>query len=285
MLLAPIDYYRPDTVHEAVEALASDAGARALAGGQSLISLLKLRATRLNLLVDISRLDELRSVEVQADGSVTIGAAVTYDELEHHDDLRSVHPRIAMVAGNTVDQQIRNKGTLGGNLCHNDPINNFPVLAVALDATMHAASTSDERDIPAIDFFTGLFTNALGPDELLTSVTFPALEEGFSVGWNEIEIGEAAARAVAVVRTENGTISDARVTLGCLPVPTMRPDTADVLQGVDASEGTVGAAVATVADGIDFFPHDADASSDYRRAMAPVVAKRAVLDAIGDVNG
>ena len=146
-------------------------------------------------------------------------------------------------------------------------------------------STSGERDLPAADFFTGLFTNTLEPDELLASVTFPVLEEGFSVGWNEIEIGEAAARAVAVVRTENGTISEARVTLGCLPVPTMRPNTTDVLQGIDVSEGAVSAAVATVADGIEVVPHDADASSDYRRAMAPVVAKRAVLDAIGDVNG
>lgn len=285
MLLAAVDYYRPDTVEEATQALADSDDARALAGGQSLISLLKLRATRVDLLVDISRLEELRSVTVNDDQSVTIGACVTYDELEHHDQLRSVHPRISQVAGATVDQQIRNRGTLGGNVCHNDPINNFPVLTVALDATMHAVSSTGDRDIPASDFFTGLFTNVLDPAELLTTITFPALEEGFGVGWNEIEIGEAANRAVAVVRTENGTISEARITLGCLPVPTPRPDTAAALRGIGTSEQEVAEAVASVADGIDFFPHDADASSDYRRAMAPVVAKRAVLDAIGDHDG
>ena len=285
MLLAAVDYYRPDTLEEAIEALAGSDDARALAGGQSLVSLLKLRATHVDLLVDISRLEELRSVAVNDDQSVTVGACVTYDELEHHDQLQSVHPRISKVAGATVDQQIRNRGTLGGNVCHNDPINNFPVLAVALDATMHAVSTTGERDIAASEFFTGLFTNVLDPAELLTSVTFPALDEGFTVGWSEIEIGEAASRAVALVRTENGNISEARITLGCLPVPTTRLDTAAALQGLGTSEQEVGEAVASVADGIDFFPDDADASSDYRRAMAPVVAKRAVLDAIGDNDG
>ncbi len=285
MLLASVDYYRPETLAEATETLAGSEDARALAGGQSLVSLLKLRATRLDLLVDISRLEELRSVTNNDDGTVTVGSCVTYDELEHHEKLRSTHPSIGQVAGATVDQQIRNRGTLGGNVCHNDPINNFPVLAVALDATMHAVSSSGERDIAASEFFTGLFTNALETGELLVGVTFPALEEGFSVGWNEIEIGEAASRAVAVVRTENGSISEARITLGCLPVPTPRPDTAAALAGVGGSEPEIAEAVATVADGIDFFPHDADASSDYRRAMAPVVAKRAVLDAIGDDDG
>ena len=111
---------------------------------------------------------------------------------------------------------------------------------------MNATSTTGDRDIPATEFFTGLFSNALEPEELLTSVTFPALEEGFTVGWSEIEIGEAAARAVAVVRTENGNISEARLTLGCLPVPTKRRDTAAALQGISTSEQMVGEAVACV---------------------------------------
>jgi carbon-monoxide dehydrogenase medium subunit len=285
MLLASVDYYRPGTLAEATNALSGSEDARALAGGQSLVSLLKLRAAQVDLLVDISRLEELRSVTENDDGSVTIGSCVTYDELEHHDQLGSTHPSIGKVAGGTVDQQIRNRGTIGGNLCHNDPINNFPVLAVALDATMHAVSTTAQRDIPATGFFTAAFSNALEPEELLTGITFPALEEGFRVGWSEIEIGEAASRAVAVVRTENGSIAEARMTLGCLPVPTLRPDTAAQLASVGSSESEIAEAVAAVADGIDFFPDDADASSDYRRAMAPVVARRAVLDALGDNDG
>lgn len=281
MLLAPVDYYRADSLDDAANALSETDGARLLAGGQSLISLLKLRATQVDLLVDISRLEELRFIDKGGDGSIRVGAGMTYDELEHSDDLQSSHPVISRVAANTVDQQIRNRGTIGGNVCHNDPINNFPVLSVALGAVMHLTGSGGDRDVSAEDFYTGFFSTDVGEDEILHSITFPALGEGYSVGWNEVEIGEAAARAVAVVQTENGSISAARVALGCLPVPTLRPNTASALEGVAAEPDAIAEATATVAEGIDFFPDDPDGTSDYRRALAPVVAKRAVVDAIG----
>ncbi len=281
MLLAPVDYYRPQSLDDAASALGDTSGARVLAGGQSLISLLKLRATQVDLLVDISRLEELRYIDVSDNGSVRIGAGMTYDELEHSDDLQTAQPIISRVAARTVDQQIRNRGTIGGNICHNDPINNFPVLTVALGAVMHVTGSEGDRDVPAEDFYTGFFSTAVGQDEILHGITFPALEEGYSVGWNEVEIGEAAARAVALVRTENGTISDARLALGCLPVPTLRPEAAAALAGVSAEAESIAGATADVAEGIEFFPDDPDGTSDYRRSLAPVVAKRAVLDAIG----
>jgi carbon-monoxide dehydrogenase medium subunit len=281
MLLAPVDYYRPDSIEDAVSALSETDGARPLAGGQSLISLLKLRATQVDMLVDISRLDELRFIDVTDDGSIRIGAGMTYDELEHSDDIRNAQPIVSQIAAMTVDQQIRNRGTIGGNVCHNDPINNFPVLSVALGAVMHLSGSEGERDVAAEDFYTGFFSTAVGQDEILHSITFPALGEGYSAGWNEVEIGEAAARAVAVIRTENGNVSDARLALGCLPVPTLRQEAASALQGVATDPEAIASATANVADGIDFFPDDPDGTSDYRRALAPVVAKRAVLDAIG----
>ena len=120
MLLAAVDYYRPDTLAEAVEALDSTEGARPLAGGQSLISILKLRAASVDLLVDISRLEDLRAIAVADDGSVRIGAGVTYDEMAMSPDLHRSHPRLSQVAAHTVDAQVRNRGTFGGNLCHND---------------------------------------------------------------------------------------------------------------------------------------------------------------------
>ncbi|HEX6219478.1 MAG TPA: FAD binding domain-containing protein [Acidimicrobiia bacterium] len=281
MLLAPVDYYRADSIADAASALSETDGARLLAGGQSLISLLKLRATQVDLLIDISRLDELRFVDKGDDGSVRIGAGMTYDELEHSDELQAAQPIISKVAARTVDQQIRNRGTIGGNVCHNDPINNFPVLSVALGAVMHLTGSGGDRDVSAEDFYTGFFSTAVGEDEILHSITFPALGDGYSVGWNEVEIGEAAARAVAVVRTDNGSIADARLALGCLPVPTLRPEAASALEGVATDPEAVAGATADIADGIDFFPDDPDGTSDYRRALAPVVAKRAVLDAIG----
>ena len=278
MLLAPVDYYRPDTLAEAVEALDSTENARALAGGQSLISILKLRAATVDLLVDISRLEELRAIDVADDGSARIGAGVTYDEMATSPEFNQAYPTLGHVAAHTVDAQVRNRGTFGGNLCHNDPINNFPPVTVALDAVMHVTGKDGNRDIAAIDFFTGYFTNALSPTEILTSVTLPALN-GRSIGYEEIEIGEAAARAVAVVATSNGNIESASIALGCLPIPLRRPEVEEALAGVSATAGAVAEATAAAGEGIEP-PSDADASADYRRAMASVVAKRAVLQAI-----
>ncbi len=278
MLLAPVDYYRPDTLAEAVEALDSTEGARPLAGGQSLISILKLRATTVDLLVDISRLAEIRTIDVAEDGSVRIGAAVTYDEMATSADLQGSHPRLSQVAAHTVDAQVRNRGTFGGNLCHNDPINNFPPVAVVLDAIMHVTGSDGDRDIAAADFFTGYFDNALSPSEILTSVTLPALD-GRSIGYVDIEIGEAAARAVAVVAMSNGNIDSASVALGCLPIPVRRPGVESALAGAAATAEAVAEATAAAGDGIEPLS-DADASADYRRAMASVVAKRAVMEAI-----
>ena len=282
MLLAPVEYYRPDSVSEAVAALSDNPGARVLAGGQSLISILKLRAASVDLLVDVSRLEEIRSITALDDGSVRIGSGVTYDEMAHSPELAGAMPAVAGVAAHTVDPQVRNRGTFGGNLCHNDPINNFPPLAVALGATMHVTGPDGDRQISADEFFTGYFSNALAQPEVLTSVTLPALD-GRAIGYQEIEIGEAAARAVAVVASDNGTITGARVVLGCLPVPTQLDDVAQALEG-PATLDAVAAATSTAGDGIDPLS-DPDASSEYRRAMAPVVAKRAVMQALGGHDG
>lgn len=278
MLLATVDYLRPDTLDEAIEVLNATKGARPLAGGQSLISILKLRATTVDLLVDISRLEELKSIEVADDGSVSIGAGVTYDEMATSSKLQGSHPRISQVAAHTVDAQVRNRGTFGGNLCHNDPINNFPPIAVALDAVMHVKGQGNSRDIPATEFFTGYFTNALEPGEILTTVTLPSLD-GRRMGYQEIEIGEAAARAVAVVATDDGKISNASVALGCLPVPLRLSSIEESLAGADATVEAVADATSHAGDGIDALS-DADASAEYRQAMASVVAKRAVMEAI-----
>src|SRR5256885_3835238 len=147
MLLAATDYVRPDSLQEAVELLASSANARPLAGGQGLLNVLKHRAGGVDLLVDISRLEELRSIEGGGDGSATIGAGVTYAELERSDALRASHPVVAEVASVTVDRQVRNRGTFGGNICFADPASNFPPLVVALGATMNIRSEEHTSEL------------------------------------------------------------------------------------------------------------------------------------------
>jgi carbon-monoxide dehydrogenase medium subunit len=132
--------------------------------------------------------------------------------------------------------------------------------------------------VPASEFFTGFYTTAVQQDEILRSISIPPLPDGARIGYEEVEIGEAAARAVAVVRTEDGQIAEATVVIGCLPVPTRRPEVEEALRGAPATPEAVAEATAAAAEGVEPLS-DADASAEYRKAIIPVVAKRAVLAA------
>jgi carbon-monoxide dehydrogenase medium subunit len=282
LLLAETEYVRPDTLSEAVQALAGTPGARPLAGGQSLINVLKHRVASVELLVDISRLEELRQIAPAGDG-VEIGAGVTYAELASSDALRSSHPVVSEVASVTVDRQVRNRGTIGGNACFADPASNFPPLLVALDATMNIVGPNGERTLPAEDFFTGAWRTALDQAELLRSVTIPGLN-GAGTGYRSVPIaGEdswALARAAARVRG-NGTVEDIRVVLGCVAgTPVRATAMEDKLRGRQASAEAVADAAAAAGEGLEP-PSDVHASGSYRRDMACVMAKRAVLEATG----
>jgi len=283
MLLRSLAYLRPDTVAEAVSALAGAEHARALAGGQSLLNVLKHRAAAVDLLVDVSRLEELRSVEVRADGSARLGAAVTYDELEHHDALRAAHPKVAEVAGGLVDQQVRCRGTIGGNVCYADPASNFPPLLVALGATLHVTGPDGDRDVAAGDFVTGPYRTALRRGELLRAISLPALDDGDGVGYRSLQVGRdswAVARTAAFVRA-NGTIGEARVVLGCLGgAPQRAAAVEERLRGREPTPELLHEAAQAAAEGIDPVG-DAHAGAGYRRAMTCVMTHRALLDATG----
>jgi aerobic carbon-monoxide dehydrogenase medium subunit len=160
MLLAATEYVRPASLEEALTALRANTGARVLAGGQTLINVLKHRAACVDLLVDVSRLQELRFIDVAADGSAVIGAATTYAELERSAELRGAQPLIGQVAAGTVDRQVRVRGTIGGNACFADPASNYPPLLVALEASMEIAGESGTRSVPASEFFLGLYRTA-----------------------------------------------------------------------------------------------------------------------------
>ncbi|MBV9194463.1 MAG: xanthine dehydrogenase family protein subunit M [Solirubrobacterales bacterium] len=284
MLLESVAYARPDTVAEALQLLAENEDAAPLAGGQSLINVLKHRVASLELLVDISRLEELRGIAAAPDGGLEIGACVTYDELDHSPEVRSAQPMLADVAGHIEDQQIRDAGTIGGNCCLSDPTNNLPPLLVALGATMVIASSGGPREVAASDFFHGYFATAVGEGELLTSVRVPPLAAGASAGYSTVAVGadsKAIARAAALVRA-NGTIEEARVVLACVsPIPARHAGMEEALRGRAAEPAAVAAAAERI--GADLEPlGDAHGSAEYRRAMARVVARRAVCQAIGN---
>jgi len=285
MLLAATEYVRPASLEEALAALGSGAGARVLAGGQTLINVLKHRAAAVELLVDVSRLQELRFIDVRADGSATIGAATTYAELERSAALRDALPIVCEVAAGTVDRQVRARGTIGGNACFADPASNYPPLLVALDASMEIAGPGGRRTVAAADFFRGLYRTAVEPGELLASITLPPLHAA-GVGYRSLQLAAdswALARAVAWVRSAGGKVTAARVVLGCVAAtPVRAAATEALLAGGPATAEAVATAAALAVEGLDP-PADVHASSSYRREMAAVMAKRALLDAIGGV--
>lgn len=282
MLLESVAYARPESVAEALQALGSSDSAAPLAGGQSLVNVLKHRVASIDLLVDISRLEELRRIDLQSDGTLEIGACVTYDELDRSEQVRSAQPLLAEVAGHIEDQQIRCRGTIGGNCCLSDPTNNLPPLVVALDAVMVIESPGGTREIPAGEFFHGYFATAVGEGELLRSVKVSPPGAGAGAGYSTVAVGadsKAIARAAAVVKS-NGTIDDVRVVLACIsPVPMRHAGMEEALCGGPPTAEAVRAAADQI--GAELEPlGDVHGSADYRRAMARVVARRAVSQAI-----
>jgi aerobic carbon-monoxide dehydrogenase medium subunit len=280
MLLRSLDYERPTSTQAAVEALGSTRRARALAGGQSLINVLKLRLAECDLLVDISRLEELRSIDLAVDGSVRIGAAVTYDELDNSAAVRGSHPKLAEVAGGIADQQVRSRGTIGGNVCYSDPASNFPPLLVALDARMQILGADGLRSVQADDFFHGPFETAVQAGELLVAIHVPARGD-LAVGYSSVTVAEdswALARACVALRV-NGTISDARVVVSALAgAPVRLHELEDRLSGLEANPEAIREACANVGAGLTAVS-DVHASAEYRREMATVVTRRAILEA------
>jgi aerobic carbon-monoxide dehydrogenase medium subunit len=265
MLLREVEYARPSTVEEAVRLLSENDGARALAGGQTLINVMKARAASPDMLVDLNGLPELKGIDLASDGTVSIGAMTTYTELMDSAEGRA-RPILADVCAQIADVQVRNRGTIGGNVCSNDPTNHLPPLMVSLGATMHITGKNGERAVPAEEFFLGVYMTAAGPGELLTKITVPP---GKSDGFAAIAIGKDGTCVVNAAASVNG---GARVAIGCV-------DAVPVLLKVDSTEED---AVRNAVQQANLDPpSDVHASADYRRHLAAVVAVRAVVEARG----
>ena len=277
MLLREVEYARPATVEEAISVLATYDGARPLAGGQTLVNVMKARAAAPDVLVDLADLDELRTIGFSSDGMLQIGAMVTCTQLMGSSEVEVARPILAEVASTIADVQVRNRGTIGGNVCVSDPTNHFPVLLVALDATFTIRGQEGERTVSAAEFFLGVYMTAVGEGELLTRIDVPA-SSGAGDGFAGVTIGAHGTYIVNAAATVAGDA--ARVAIGCVAASPVRATAMEERLGGDFSEDAVRAAAEGLGASLDP-PSDVHGSADYRRHLAEVSAVRAVLQAAG----
>jgi carbon-monoxide dehydrogenase medium subunit len=282
MLLPQVAYARPETLEEAVRLLAASDNARVLAGGQTLVNVMKLRFAAPEVVVDLAAVPGLDQIDVKPDGSVEIGAMTTYDALERDERLAEVRPIVGRVASTIADQQVRNRGTIGGNLCSNDPTNHLPPLAVALGASMTIVGPDGERVVGAEEFFEGVYMTAVGSGEVLTKVTLPPPAPDEGCGFASMTVGKEGTGIVNVAASLrcNGTIESPRIAIGCVAaVPVRASAMESALAGSSPTEASVRLAAQGLGDTLDP-PSDVHASADYRKHLAEVIAVRAVLAAI-----
>jgi aerobic carbon-monoxide dehydrogenase medium subunit len=271
MLLREVEYARPSTVEEAVRLLAEHDGARALAGGQTLINVMKGRAASPDVLVDLQDIEELRGIRDTGNGSLEIGAMTTYADLIA-DDAAGARSILGEVASSIADVQVRNRGTIGGNVCSSDPTNHFPPLLVAMKAQFTIRGVDGERTVPAEEFFLGVYLTAAGPGELLTRITIPP---GGQDGFAAVTVGRDGMAIVSAAASLNG---GARIAIGCVDATPVRATDMEQRIGEDYSVDNVHAAAEGVGATLDP-PADVHASAEYRRHLAGVLAVRAVLRA------
>jgi carbon-monoxide dehydrogenase medium subunit len=280
---AQFDYVAPESVAEAVAALAADEDAKVLAGGQSLLPVLRLRLSYPTQLVDLRRIGELRGV--REDGADLVIGAMTRHSDVITDPLVRQHAALVAEATKTVaDPAVRHRGTFGGALAHADPAGDLAAVVVALDAQLVAEGPGGRRTIAASEFFQDYLQTSLSPDELLVEVRIPKLEGTWGVHYekfNRVAQAWSIVAAAVAVRRENGSIAEARVGLtnmGSTPVRAGAVEAA--LRGAPAEAGAIAEAAAHAADGTNP-PEDLGGRADYRRHLAQVLTRRAVEKAAG----
>ncbi|MGY1844038.1 FAD binding domain-containing protein [Modestobacter sp. SYSU DS0875] len=284
MIPAPFSYARPTTVEEALQAIAAGGeDVKVLAGGQSLIPVMRLRLAAPETVVDLTRVPELRGVREDGD-QLVVGAMTTHADVLT-DPLLARYGRLVVQATETVaDRQVRRRGTFGGALAHADPAGDLPAVALALDAEFVLAGPSGRRTVAAADFFVDYLTTALDDGELLVEVRIPKLGEEWGVRYekfNRVAQAWSIVAVAAAVRREGGRITEARIGLTNMgPTPLRARATEAALVGVDVSLETVTAAAAQAAEGTSP-SSDLNAQADYRQHLAAVLTRRAVAAAAG----
>jgi aerobic carbon-monoxide dehydrogenase medium subunit len=282
MIPAAFDYVRASSIDEAVATLAEHGDeAKVLAGGHSLLPLMKLRLAFPAVLVDVGRVTDLKGVREDGD-SLVIGAATTHHDVVHDDLVRNHCGILAEVTELIGDPQVRHRGTFGGAIAHGDAAGDLPAAVLALDAELVVQGPDGRRTVPAADFFVDYLETALAPEEVLVEARIPKLGPGW--GWryekfNRVAQAWAIVGSCALVRRDNGSIAEARVGLTHMgSVPFRAAATERALAGADA--GAVADAAQQADEGTDP-PSDHNADPEYRRHLARVLTRRALEGALG----
>jgi aerobic carbon-monoxide dehydrogenase medium subunit len=274
MIPAPFDYEVAESVDEAVSLLGSREDAKLLAGGHSLLPLLRLRVTRPSLLVDIGRINGLSYVR-DAGSSIAIGALTRHHDVAGAPLLQEHNPLVSHAAGLIGDPQVRHRGTIGGSLAHGDPASDLPAVLLALDGEVDVVGPDGKRTIAAADFFHGVFETAARPTEILTEVRVPKLtgQHGWSFVKFRRRAQDWATVGVAVVaKRRNGGVDSAAISLVNMGATPLRARAAEEAVAAGNDPGAV------AAEGTEP-PSDTNGSASYRRHLAGVLVRRAVEEA------
>ena len=289
MVTSAFSYHAPTSVAEAASLLAEHGDdAKLLAGGHSLIPLMKLRLAEPGVLIDLGKIEGLSYIREADGGGLAIGAMTTYAELQASELVRSGAPMLADAAGQVADAQVRNMGTIGGSLAHADPAGDLPAVAIALNAELITSSTGDHRTIGADDFFVDLLTTALEPNEILNEIRIPALAANSGSAYAKFgnKASHYAIVGVAAVVTldGDGNCSGASIGVTGAGAKAVRAGDAEAaLVGSSLDDAAISAAAGSAGNGIEF-NDDVHASAEYRAHLTGVYAGRAIRAAIANAG-
>jgi carbon-monoxide dehydrogenase medium subunit len=281
MIPASFDYARADSVRGALKALAARDGTKVIAGGHSLLPIMKLRLAQPPRLVDISRLDELKGIAEKGRGA-RIGAGTTYRELLDSELLRERFPLIIEATETIGDLQVRNRGTIGGSLAHADPVSDMPAVMLALDATFNLRSQGGKRSVKAREFFQSAFTTALTEDELLMEIILPATPAGAGscyLSQDHPASGYAIVGAAAVIGRKRKTVSHAVAALTGMGETASLVRSVETLVGASADAAALERAAREATSGMEV-SGDIHAPAEYRRHLARIITRRALETAL-----
>ena len=280
MIPAAFEYERATSVDDAIAKLrAAGSGGKLIAGGHSLVPLMKLRLSQPAVLIDIAQIPGLAGVRVADGGRIAIGAGTTHHDVATAPLLRERCPAVAETAAVIGDPQVRNRGTMGGSLAHADPAADYPAVMLALDASLRIVGPKGARVVRADDFFQGMFTVDLAPDEILTTVTFAPVRAAAYAKLHQRASRFAIVGVATALEVEDGVVASARVAVtGAAGSPSRLFGVERALAGRPATNETVVAASAGAGAGLADLSEDIHASAGYRRAMVDVFTRRA-LDA------
>ena len=284
MIPTAFEYERATSLDDALAKLAAAGSAgKLIAGGHSLVPLMKLRLSEPTVLIDIAHIPDFAGIR-EAGGVIEIGAGTTHHDVATSALLRDRCPMVAEAAATIGDQQVRNRGTLGGSLAHADPAADYPAVMLALDADLHLKGPGGWRAVRARDFFRGMLTVDLAPDEILARVTFAPVRTAAYAKLHQRASRFAIVGVAAALDVRDGIIASARIGLtGAASSPSRLENVEAALAGQPASSSAVTAAAAVAGDGIEDLNEDIHASAEYRRAMVRVFTRRALDRALARV--